>query len=251
MKAIPCNVYKKLGLTPLFLFAVVCCVGVMVSIWRFELFPDITIRILISVFVAIAPLGLHSSGAQWGSTEEKLWIVSFLVFGFLLVLSDRFDWSVLASNTLMLLPTLVFGGLVWKLTERNGLLLTGLALAFVALMIYWVAAFIGKPGSLNFLLLPLPVVLFGGVLWTPLALGILDSARRRKHHRVRGPGMQALAMATLFLPVILVVVAVPGVLGLGQAWSAVSLTLVGVLLSAVISEPLRRFLLEWGKLATK
>ena len=61
--------------------------------------------------------------------------------------------------------------------------------------------------------------------------------------------MQALAMAILFLPVIVVAVAVPGMLDLSPAWSAVSLTIVGVLLSSVVSEPLRRFLLEWGDLA--
>ena len=56
-------------------------------------------------------------------------------------------------------------------------------------------------------------------------------------------------MATLFFPVILVAVVVPGMLELSPIWSAVSLTIVGVLLSAVVSDPLRRFLVEWGKLA--
>ena len=69
-----------------------------------------------------------------------------------------------------------------------------------------------------------------------------------QNRRVGGHGMRALAMAILFFPVILVAMAVPGMLGLSSTWSAVSLTLVGVLLSAVISEPLRLFLLEWGKL---
>ena len=55
-------------------------------------------------------------------------------------------------------------------------------------------------------------------------------------------------MAILFFPVILVAVVVPFMLELSQMWSAVSLTIVGVLLSAVISDPLRRFLLEWGNL---
>ena len=60
--------------------------------------------------------------------------------------------------------------------------------------------------------------------------------------------MRVLAMAILFFPVILVAMVVPGMLDLSSNWTAVSLTLVGVLLSAVISEPLRRFLLEWGAL---
>ena len=56
-------------------------------------------------------------------------------------------------------------------------------------------------------------------------------------------------MAILFFPVILVAVVVPLMLELSPIWSAVSLTIVGVLLSAVVSDPLRRFLLEWGELA--
>ena len=56
-------------------------------------------------------------------------------------------------------------------------------------------------------------------------------------------------MATLFFPVILVAVFVPWMLELSPIWSAVSLTIVGVLLSAVVSDPLRRFLLEWGTLS--
>ena len=55
-------------------------------------------------------------------------------------------------------------------------------------------------------------------------------------------------MVSLFLPVILVATVVPGMLDLSEIWSAVSLTIVGVLLSAVVAEPLRRFLLIWAKL---
>ena len=63
-----------------------------------------------------------------------------------------------------------------------------------------------------------------------------------------GPGTQTLAMVSLFLPVILVAIFVPGMLDLSQIWSAASLTIVGVLLSAVVAQPLHRFLLEWAKL---
>ena len=76
--------------------------------------------------------------------------------------------------------------------------------------------------------------------------GACPVAGRWKNRRVGGPGMRALAMVFLFFPVMLVAMAAPGTLGLSSTWSAVSLTLMGVLLSAVISEPLRRFLLEWA-----
>ena len=132
--------------------------------------------------------------------------------------------------------------------RRNWLLLTGLILALAVTMIFWMVALVRDEDSLDSLLLPLPVVLFFGIAWTPVAWRILDIAGRWKNRRVGGPGMRALAMAILFFPVILVAMAVPRMLGLSSTWSAVSLTLVGVLLSAVISEPLRRFLLEWGNL---
>ena len=237
------------GLTLLFLSTTACCLAVLVLIWYFELFDDVPTRVLISVLVAIVPLGIYYSQRTWELKEEVLWLASFLAITLLLVSSDKFNWPVLTVNGAMSFVALPCGWLVWKLMRRNWLLLTGLALALGAMMIYWMAALIGEPDLLKFLLLPLPVVLLGGILWTPLALWILDSARRRKSHRVGGPGMQALAMAILFLPVTLVAVAVPGMFELGQVWTAVSLTLVGVLLSAVVAEPLRRFLLEWGDLA--
>ena len=51
-------------------------------------------------------------------------------------------------------------------------------------------------------------------------------------------------MIALFLPVSLVAVGVPAMLQFAPLWSAVSLTILGVLLSSVISEPLRRVLVE-------
>ena len=127
-------------------------------------------------------------------------------------------------------------------------LLTGLVLAFTVFMIYWVAALVEFGAPWELVLLPLAMVTFGGLAWAPLAALVLNTAKRRKHHRVGGPATQAAAMITLFLPVVLVAVAVPGMLQIGETLSAVSLTIVGVLLSAVVSEPLRRFLFEWGDL---
>ena len=123
-----------------------------------------------------------------------------------------------------------------------------LGISLAVLMIYWTAALIETESQLELLLLPLPTVIVGGVVWTPAAWLTLGIAERQKGCKIGGPGTQALAMATLFLPVILATVAVPSMLGLDQAWSAVSLTLAGVLLSAVVAEPFRRFLLEWGNL---
>ena len=162
--------------------------------------------------------------------------------------SHEFKWHGLAGNTAVLLLMLPYTWVVWLLMRRSWLLLTALMLALVLMMIYWTAAWAGDDSWLDLLLLPLPVVIVGGIIWAPIASQILDTARQRKNCRLSGPGMQALAMAILFLPVIVVAVSVPGMLDLSPAWSAVSLTIVGVLLSAVVADPLRRFLLEWGDL---
>ena len=77
------------------------------------------------------------------------------------------------------------------------------------MMIYWVAALSEVGGPLEILILPLPTVLFGGVFWAPAARWILDIAKKRKDCPLSGPGTQALAMAILFFPVILVAVVVP------------------------------------------
>ena len=138
--------------------------------------------------------------------------------------------------------------LVWQLMGGNRrLLLTGLLLALAVFMIYWIAALIQAQSSPELLLFPLLAVTIVGLIWTPFARRILNTAEQLKERPIGGPGMQALAMTILFLPVILFAFFVPGMLGLSQIWSAVSLTIVGVLLSAVISDPLRRFLLEWGE----
>lgn len=239
------------GLTRLFLFlfTAACCLVATALIWYLELFDEVPNRILISILIAIVPLGFHPisrkiSGLTWGA----VWLVVALSLAILFGLSHKFGWRVLELNVAVLFLALPYGCLVWVLMQGNGLLLAALTLAFVVMMVYWIAALIGEPDAWNLLLTPLLVVLAGGVIWTLPARLILESAKRRKSYRLAGPGMRSLAMAVLFLPVILVAALVPWMLELEQVWSAVSLTFLGVLLSAVVAEPLRRFLLEWAKL---
>ena len=228
----------------------VFCLPVYALTWYFGLIDDLSARIFISLLVAILPVAeLLSAPRPWQSRGELLWFAVFIVPAILLVAGHRFGWGGLAANAAIALAVLPWWWLVWQLMRRNWMLLTGLLLALALMMIYWTAASVETDSPLELLLLPLPTVIFGGVFWTPVAWWVLDIAKRRKDRRVSGPGTQALAMATLFLPVILIAIAIPGMLELGQIWSAVSLTIVGVVLSAVVSEPLRRFLLEWGNLS--
>ena len=233
-----------------FLVSVVYGVPVYGLAWYSGLIDDLSVRLLLSVLVAMIPVAeLLSEPRPWKARGDLLLFALFIVPVSLFAIGHKFDLRVLSSNAAMLVAVLPYCGLVWLLMGRSWLLSTGLVLAMVAMMIYWGAALSGVDGALEILILPLPVVLFGGIFWAPVARWILAVAKRRRDCPLSGPGTQALAMATLFFPVILVAVVVPWMLELSSIWSAVSLTIVGVLLSAVVSDPLRRFLLEWGKLA--
>ena len=241
--------FTRCRLSGFFFFVAACCAAVTAFIWYFALFDDLLIRILVSLVIAFIPmLDLRPPPRTWASREKLLWLSAFIALAVLLMAGDNFESASVALNAVVLLVALPYAWLAWKLMRRNGLLLVGLMLALAVMMIFWTAASFRNEDSLDVLLLPLPVVLFFGAAWTPVASWALDIAGRWKNHRVGGHGMRALAMAILFFPVILVAMAIPGMLGLSSTWSAVSLTLVGVLLSAVISEPLRHFLLEWGNL---
>ena len=232
-----------------FLAVVAYCLPVYLLTWYSGLIDDLSARILISVLVAIMPVAEFLSGPRpWKSRGELIWFTLFFVPVFLFATGHKFDLRVLSSNAAMGVAVLPWCWLVWQLMGRSLLLSTVLILALAVMMIYWVAALSEFGGPPEILLLPLPTVLFGGVFWAPAARLTLYFARRWKDRPMGGPGMQALAMTILFFPVILVAVVVPWMLELRPIWSAVSLTIVGVLLSAVVSDPLRRFLVEWGKL---
>ncbi len=226
------------------------CVPVYLLTWYFSLIEDLSLRIFVSLLVALAPVTeLFSQPRPLKSRGDLLVFAVFIVPVVLLAASQKFDWHILGINAAVALAVFPWIILVWWLLGRNWLLATGLLLALAVMMIYWTAALMKTDESLALLLLPTPTVMLGGVFWALPARWILGLAQRSKYCKMRGPGTQALAMIALFFPVILVAVVVPGMLELSQIWSTVSLTIVGVLLSAVIAEPLRRFLLEWGKLS--
>ena len=222
-------------------------------VWYSDLVDDIYARLWMSALVTVMPVATLCSKPKYGLriwrwSGEDLGIALFLWLTTSLAAANRFGIAGLELQLSLIIAILPWCWFIWLLLRRSWWLPMGLVSALAAFMIYWVAALVkfGEPWEL--LLLPLLMVAFGGLAWAPLAALVLNTAQRRKHRRVSGPATQAAAMIALFLPVILVAVAVPGMLQLGESWSAVSLTIVGVLLSAVVSEPLRRFLVESGGL---
>lgn len=240
----------------LIILTVVFVCGPVYSLtWLFDLIDTLAGRISLTVLVSILPLTVaftdFDAGVSiWRRWGEAPWLVAFFLLANGLAASDKFSWAGTGVHTVLLIVALPYCWIVWKLIGHNWLIWTALTLGIVEVMIYWVAALLtaSEPDAWRLLLVPLPVVLFLAVVWAPISSLTLGIARRRKPRRISGPGFQALAMAVLFLPVILFAITVPGGLQLSQEWSAVSLFLAGILLSALVADPLRRFLLEWAGL---
>ena len=242
-------------ITAYFLVIAFCCGTVNMITWYSGLVDDRSARITLSILTALVlVLEFFSVPTPWRGQKNILWVAVALVLALLLMAGDKFNINTIGTNAAVALVSLPLALLVWLLTGRQWLLSSAFLFALAVMMIYWLAALVQTDDSpltllLLVLLLPLPTVLLFGVAWAPVARWALEAARRRTHRRISGPGFRALAMSILFLPVALVAIVVPPMLEFSDIWSAVSLTLVGVLLSAVVSDPLRRFLLEWANLS--
>ena len=147
-----CDVIRP-RITRLFLLTAFFCAVVITLIWVFMLFDELSVRIFMSLVVAMVPaLEFQSSPKTWESREELAWFASFLMLTLLIVMGDKLDWQGVAMNAVILLVALPYGWLVWKLMRRNWLLLTGLMLALAVMMIYWMAALVVNDETLSILL---------------------------------------------------------------------------------------------------
>ena len=187
-------------------------------------------------------------GAGVKSKWDLLWVLPFLGLGLLIWAGQVFEWGHWTHNAGWLMIALPYLYLTWLQTDRTLIFSLAFILALGVGMFFWLLAWSDAERLPSLVLLPLPVAAFFGALWAPAALRIFIKAKQEKNSKVAGPGWQAFAMFILFLPAIILAISMPKVLGLDTYWLAVSLTLVGVLISAVISEPLRRFMLEWAGL---
>ena len=164
--------FTRCRLSGFFFFVAACCAAVTALIWHFALFDDLQVRILVSLVIVFIPmLDFRPQPRTWASREELLWLSAFVALAVLLMAGDKFDWAGVALTSVVLLVALPYGWLVWKLMRRNGLLLVGLMLALAVMMIFWTAASFRNEDSLDVLLLPLPVVLFFGELYTCVPRG--------------------------------------------------------------------------------
>ena len=226
------------------------CAPVYAIAWCFDGFDNLVNRVAITVLVTIWPfakLTLPHERLKILSLEVGISVISLMVLA--LVVGDRYDWRFISFSTILILAALPWCLVVGETIRRETMIIAGFAPASIAIMVYWFFGLAGNDEGYDLILAPLPVVFLGGAIWAPVTLLILKLARWLKDGKISGPGMQAIAMTMLFFPVTLVAVALPTDFGLSATWSNVSLALIGIFLSGVISEPLRRLFIEWGKLA--
>lgn len=225
------------------------CVPVYVMAWILDVFDSVTSSVGVTLAVTVMP------AIQFLSPPEPLrkssyigWFSAFVVVAFALFVGEKTDIQFLTFGAIFLIIALPWCWIFWQIVRRELILVPGFALALIATLIYWAGALVKDELTLDLLLLPLPFILVIAVVWAPIGSLALKIARRYKNVRVRGPATQALAMGILFMPAFLVSFTIPDVLELSDPWSAAFVTIVGVILSAVISEPLKNMFLEWGEL---
>ena len=228
------------------------CSPVYAMAWPLNVFDNIASSITVTVAVSAMPVAtLLSPPERLTFRSYQVWFSVFSFMALLLFIGDEYESQFITFSVILVGLALPYAWVFWEIVRHERILLTGFVLALFASMIYWIAGLSINEEGFNLLLVPLPVILFGSVIWAPVASLTLKAARRYKDGRISGPGTQVLAMTMLFLPVALVAIVIPVDLGLSGIWSAASLTIVSVILGAVISEPLKNLFLEWGNLKPK
>ena len=222
-------------------------------IWFPGVIEDASSRILLVMLYAAIPLSTLL-GTTDDDAERRQFIWWNLGFGLftagmlLIVISDRQDWHLLGMNVFFAMisaPLLLYFAVLIRGTP-----LTGVALvpSTVLAEAYLVIPEGSSNTPLEYLLIPLPIVLIGSVAWSYVARFLLKQARRRRQVPVWGPASESFTMLFLFLPLIVFAIMMPRALTDDQVWLAVSVTIIGVLFGSMVSTPLRQFLLDLGKL---
>ena len=222
-----------------------------VTIWISCAFGAIWSSILVTVAVSALPV-VHFFGPppEWRHRGELLWAVPFAVAVAFTVVAESTDAGFWAVNGALLVIALPIWWIFWRLSDRQWFLATGLMIGGAIWMVYWIFSPLWRENdSSTLLLVPLPFVGLAGIGWLVFAYYSLRKARLWKDHCVRGPAWRLVALCLWFAPAAGAGSVGPFLLDLDAVWSAVSLTIVGIVLGTVVSDPLRYLLLKGSSLS--
>ena len=248
LKATCCAIRRRFWVLTVTIFGI--CAPVYAMSWLLDVFNNIASSITVSVAVTILPLiQLVSPPEPLTKSSYIGWFSTFVLVALALFFGANNDIRFLTFGAIFMIVALPWTWIFWQIVRYELILIPGFSLALIAILIYWAGALAKDNLTFDLLLLPLPLILVAAVLWAPIGSYALKIARRNKNARIRGPATQVLAMGILFMPAALLSFTIPDVFELSDPWSAACVTIVGVILGAVISEPLKNLFLEWGKLA--
>ena len=213
------------------------------------LYGKFVMPLLAAALPLLAYLGArHQVREEHRLNRRTLGSVVFLAFTLGLADSAKFDFEALGINLVVIMISSPFLFIFWCFVREKRILAIGMAPAAVALMAYWVAPALSDDLELRYFLVPLPAVSLVIASWTVLAWVLFKAVDWWASHPTLGPLMESLAMFFLFMPLMVLAIWVPKAIPGGDDWSVVLATMVGVVFSSVVSEPLRQFLRSYGNL---
>lgn len=232
----------------LLIFGLIGCL-----VWGFDnidgLYGEVAMTLLAAALPLLAFLGArHQEGEERRLHWRYVGFAVFLALTLGLAVSDKFDLEDLGINLVVIMISSPFMFIFGRLVQAKKILAIGMVPAAMALMAYWVAPVLPGDLELRYLLVPLPAVSLVIAPWTALVWILFKGVDRWPDHPTLGPLLESLAMFFLFMPLMILAILVPRTIPGGDDWSVVLATMVGVVFSSVVSEPLRRFLRSYGNL---
>lgn len=165
-----------------------------------------------------------------------------------LAVSDKFDLDTLEFNLVAVMLSSPWVVIFVILVREKRILTIGIVPAAIILMAYWAAPAYSNDEELQYILFPFTAVSLVTAAWTFFVWVFFKGIDRWPHHPTLRPLMESLAMLFLFMPLMALAIWVPRTIPGGDDWSVVIAAIVGVLFGSVVSEPLARFLRNFGNL---
>ena len=237
--------------------SLVALASLIFMIWGFHFFEDLYVQILMTTALSILPLlflievrNPQSGSRMFSSSMFGVMLTSILFLA--IAFGGRYNLSFLVLNSASLVLSLPLLFTHWYVVRRNRLLMVAVFPTIIMGSLYVASEIIQLDTALDtaadLLLLPLPFVLFIGLIWAGFARWFLERAKQSRHRPLLGPFMESITMFLLVVPLAALAMFSVSAVMEEDIWVAVAAILVGFLFSSAVSTPFRQFLRALGEL---
>ena len=217
-----------------------------------NLYLKVAVTLLYVVYLVFGLIdGFRDKRQDTKVDPVNLMLTAFFSFFLGMELADRANMPAVVVNVLSILASLLPLWVLWNLTKGKRLLQLAMILLIVVASFYLVPPITPAGITLDYLLLPLPVVSYVLIVWALAARGALTLAQRWQWSPVWGPLTESLTMFLIAAPLVALTMLAANALGFGDIGVAVFGVIAGILFGNAVSAPLRRFLLALGGLSQK